>query len=216
MNTPRDTQGIFGEIYRTNKWRGKDSISGPGSNLAATAAIREALPLVIRALDVATMLDAPCGDLHWISTVELELDKYIGVDVVPEVVSRGREVHSGTSDFLVADLTKDPLPRADLVFCRDCLVHLADALALDTLRNMKASGASYLMATTFYALDKNLPGSTGGWRPINMQRPPFSFPPPILIVPERSYSPTVRYSDKAMGVWSFRDLDLPPSEQFLD
>jgi hypothetical protein len=33
-----------------------------------------------------TLLDAGCGDFNWMRHVNLKLDQYIGIDVVPELI----------------------------------------------------------------------------------------------------------------------------------
>ena len=53
-----------------------------------------------------------------------------GVDVVPELIDdlRGRPARDGISrTYLLADITRDPLPRAAAILCRDFLVHLSFA-----------------------------------------------------------------------------------------
>jgi len=46
------------------------------------------------------------------------------------------------------DITRDPLPRGDMVFCRDCLLHLSIADIFRFLHNFVESGSTYLMTTT--------------------------------------------------------------------
>jgi hypothetical protein len=50
---------VFQSIYRTNGWEGDESPCGPGSSLAATIPIREALPKIAAGLSVRCMLDIP-------------------------------------------------------------------------------------------------------------------------------------------------------------
>jgi Methyltransferase domain len=202
---------IFRTIYREERWGGYDEsipASGSGSAEQAVTRLREMLPKVLHTLDVSTMLDAPCGDLNWMRPADLPLEKYIGVDIVPELVEHARRIARGVGEFKIADITVDPLPRADLIFCRDCLGHLPDELGLAALRNMQASGGRFLMATTFYAVNENLPCGTGSWRPINLQLQPFSLPPPLLLIPEATRLPSSPFFDKSMGVWELESLTI--------
>ena len=64
----------FGRIPETNLWGAGTSVSGVGSELAATAAIRERLPALLQELGARSMLDAPCGDHRWMAGVALDLD----------------------------------------------------------------------------------------------------------------------------------------------
>src|SRR5687768_17349946 len=86
----RSAEAIFSDIYRANSWDDPDSASGPGSNLEATRHVRATLPGLIKKYDVASVLDVPCGDLFWIiQSIPSEI-RYIGGDIVPEIVERNR------------------------------------------------------------------------------------------------------------------------------
>jgi hypothetical protein len=64
----RSRERLFTNIYRSNHWGGADSVSGGGSDLEQTSALRAALPGVLQRLGVRTLLDAPCGDFHWMGS----------------------------------------------------------------------------------------------------------------------------------------------------
>jgi hypothetical protein len=202
------TQDIFRSIYRTNAWGDKDSVSGPGSNPELTAAIRMALPNILRDLQVHTLLDAPCGDFGWMNGLDLPIDRYIGLDIVPELVARNQSAYgSEARAFRIANIAKDPLPQADAILCRDALVHLSTPLAQEAIHNFRRSGATWLLATTFPATMENRDIPTGEWRPLNLERPPFSFPKPFRLVDEKCISfQGGRWKDKALGVWRVADL----------
>ena len=70
----------FERIHETNLWGADTSVSGVGSELAATAAIRERLPALLQERGVRSMLDAPCGDHRWMASVALDLDLYVGME----------------------------------------------------------------------------------------------------------------------------------------
>jgi hypothetical protein len=66
--------------------------------------------------------------------------QYIGADVVPSLIASNREQFTRPGvHFIIADLTKDPPPRADLVLCRDCLVHLSLRIAQQCWRTFDGS-----------------------------------------------------------------------------
>lgn len=199
----------FQRLFDDNGWAGEESVSGPGSALRLTEVLRRELPRVIRQLGVRSMVDAPCGDLHWMRHVELDLDRYTGIDIVPQVVAANAANPPWPfARFVLGDLVTQDVPRADLVFCRDCLVHLPYADVLTVLRRFQASGAQYLMTTTFTDRD-NRDIETGDWRPINLQAPPFSLPDPLLLLVEDCTEEGGRYSDKSMAVWELPELSLP-------
>jgi hypothetical protein len=198
---------IFTRIYDSNKWKGSESGSGPGSAVRRTEPLREGLASLLRKYSVRTLLDVPCGDFNWMRHMELDVDRYIGMDVVPEVIRDNQIAYSDeVRSFRAADVTADPLPQVDLVLCRDCLVHFTEDEAMSAVNNIRASKSTYLLTTTFHSLEENGRGSTGGWRPINLERSPFRFPAPIEYLPETDYDPDRPYSDKSLGLWRVEDL----------
>src|SRR5581483_430190 len=140
-------QAIFTRLYYEPK-RAAEMISGPGSDLVQTAVIAAALPQIIQELGAKSMLDAPCGDYYWMQRVELGIESYIGVDIVRELIARHVAGYAGARrEFRCLDITCDPLPRCDLIFSRDALVHLSHSDAQAALNNFKYSGARYLLMT---------------------------------------------------------------------
>ena len=199
---------VFDSVFDENKWGDAESASGTGSNFAATAAIREELPPLLRQLGVVSLLDAPCGDFNWMRHVDLAGIDYTGVDVVPQLIARNeKQFGSAARHFVVRDIAAEPVPRADAVFCRDGLVHLSYALIGSTLRNFKQSGARFLMTTTFKRRERNWDIVTGDWRPLNLELPPFSFPPPLAAIDERCAEADGAFADKTLAVWRFEDLN---------
>jgi glycosyltransferase involved in cell wall biosynthesis len=140
----------FAQVYVKNIFGGADSRSGAGSDLQQTAIIRREIPRLLRERSVRSMLDAPCGDWFWIREVDLGIGKYVGADIVEALIeaNQSRFGREGI-DFVCLDLSKDKLPMVDLIFSRDCLVHLSFEDASRMLRNFKSSGATYLLTTTF-------------------------------------------------------------------
>jgi len=201
-------ENVFRDIYAQNLWGDQESVSGPGSNLERTSAFRAELPPLLKAIGVRTLLDAPCGDFNWMKEVELEVDRYIGVDIVPELVEQNqRRYGTAARSFLHRDLILDQMPFADAILCRDGLVHFPLADIRAALRNFKRSGACYLLTTTFTGVYANREIRTGEWRPINLQRPPFNFPPPLWLIDEKRRAAD-GFSDKCLGLWRLENTAL--------
>ncbi len=200
------TQNIFTHIYNTHAWRVE--YSGPGSTLKETVAIRKRIPGLLQELNAKVLLDAPCGDFNWIQHVDLNfLDQYIGMDIVEVLIEKNKqEYENGNRLFLHANIITDNLPQADVILCRDCLVHLKFQDIMQALKNMKSSGITYLLATTHTTIRSNCNlKKTGGWRRLNLQRPPFNFPKPIELIKEGcTYKPL--FSDKSLGLWKIEDI----------
>jgi hypothetical protein len=104
------------------------------------------------------------------------------------------------------DLTAGPLPDADLLFCRDCMVHLSNDDVLKALGTIRRSGIRYLLATTFTECDTNEDIVTGDWRIINLEKAPFNLPPPLTIVNEHCTEGGGTYADKSLGLWRVAGL----------
>jgi SAM-dependent methyltransferase len=203
-------QDWFSLIYSRNMFRGRESRSGEGSNLVQTAEIRRVLPGFLQELHVQSVLDAPCGDLFWMRETPLGVEKYIGVDIVEELVEKNRqELGDETHEFLCRNLARDELPRVDLIFCRDCLVHLTYADVNRVLSNFKRSGSRYLLTTTFPGRDRNIDlVGRNVWRTLNLQAAPFNFPPPLELIDEKCTEGDGGYADKSLGLWRLSDIEV--------
>ena len=203
----KSPEKIFSDAIRSNQWGDAESLSGPGSNLNATGAIRKAIPKLIEDLGVHSILDIPCGDFNWMSQLDLEID-YTGADIVDEIIQENqRKYFHPNRMFIKLDILKGPLPKADLLLCRDCLVHFSFAHILQSLRNIRSSGCKYLLTTTFIGRKNNIDIPTGTWRPINLQIPPFNLPRPMRFIDEKYTGEEGTFADKHLGLWLISDLN---------
>lgn len=175
----RKREAIFNLAYSKNLWGSAESGSGTGSEVGATTSIRAYLPQVLSRLGVRTMLDAPCGDWNWMRLVDLGGIDYIGADLVPDVIRKNHDRYPGVR-FIVADLTRTDLPRSDLILCRDCWLHLSFRDISAVLENFRRSGATWLLVNNSPNHLANVNQMTGlEWRHLNLELPPFNFPPPL-------------------------------------
>jgi hypothetical protein len=195
----------FQAIYRERFWS-SESVSGPGSTMSQTETLRLALPGLLTSLGVKHLLDAPCGDFHWMQHVEFGSVHYTGGDIVPELVAENQENFGNSQrEFKVLDLVKSPLPDADLLMCRDVLVHLSYEHIEAALRNICASNVTWLLTTHFPAHEnKDIP--SGLWRPINLCAEPFNLPTPQQAVVDTPATEDVKFQDKVMALWLVDDL----------
>ena len=197
----------FVRIYQTNLWFDAESRSGTGSNLDETAQLRASLPHLLRRLDTRRLLDVPCGDFNWMSHVDLSGIEYIGGDIVKPLIEANRERYeSPARRFMKVDVINGPLPQADVILCRDCLVHFSFANIISAFRTLKSSGADYLLTTTFPAREVNKNIVDGDWRPLNLEASPFLLPAPIDVIVEGCTEEGGAYADKALAVWRVADL----------
>jgi SAM-dependent methyltransferase len=188
----------FRLIHEIGFYATRESVSGPCSEIAATASIRGALPNLLRTLEVESVLDAPCGDFNWMSQIDLDGIDYIGVDIVPAVIEKNRSRFS--QRFEVCDIITGALPRVDLILCRDALVHLSNTAAAAALANFRQSGARWLLTTTFRR-GHNADIETGEFRPIDLRAAPFSLGEPKLEIDECCSLEGGSFSDKSLALW---------------
>ncbi|NJK68455.1 MAG: class I SAM-dependent methyltransferase [Richelia sp. CSU_2_1] len=197
----------FAKIYSKNLWQDPESVSGPGSNVIHTKVVRQELPKLISDIGAKSLLDIPCGDFNWMKELDLDLDMYAGVDIVEELVDANNKNYGNERrKFVKSDITKDPLPTADLVLCRDCWVHFSFADIFRSIKNIKKSNSQYLLTTTDPNLDENMDIYTGFWRTINLQIAPFNFPQPIKIINEKC--PKEWCYNKSLGLWRIDDITI--------
>jgi SAM-dependent methyltransferase len=203
-------QHLFEKIYDLHHWYDEESKSGPGASLYQTKTVRAALSNLLKDLHIKTFLDIPCGDFNWMKEVDMPGCHYIGADIVVEIITQNQANYSGPrKQFIWADITRSPLEGMDLIFCRDCFVHFSYSDILRAIVNIKNSGSTFLMTTTF----PNRPNddiTTGGWRPINLEAPPFFFPKPLGLFNENCTEGDGAYIDKSLGLWKIKDLPQTP------
>lgn len=197
----------FEKIYESQHWNGAESVSGEGASLVQTEEIKTYLPKLLRRLKVKKMLDLPCGDFSWMSQIELPIEKYIGGDIVSSLIAKNKEKYGDSQrEFKIIDLTKDQLPEVDLILCRDCFVHLSFQDIKSAIENIKRSSAEYFLTTTFTNCEVNEDIVTGDWRVINLEKPPFSFPIPTLIIDEKCTEGDGAFSDKVLALWKLEEI----------
>ena len=203
----------FQRIHDGNLWGAEKSTSGLGSELDATAVLREELPRLLARLGIASLLDAPCGDAGWINQSSLGAP-YVGIDIVPDLVERLRARAAAGDiggDYHLADITRDPLPRCDAILCRDCLVHLSFANIERAVANFRRSGATWLIATTFPQWQTNGDCEDGDWRALNFEHAPFDWGAPVELLNENCTEAGGGWRDKSLGVWRLSEIPSRPS-----
>jgi hypothetical protein len=188
----RSLRSRFTRIYLNNSWGGLESLSGGGSDSDQTHQLKLQLPIILKDLGVETLLDLPCGDLNWMSGVDLGSISYTGADIVPHLISDLQSRFEGSyKKFVCLDATRENPGMYDAIFSRDMLVHLSYSDIVRTLSMFKKSGSKYLLMTHFTGprifVDPEIPS----WQPINFTAEPFSFPPLLELLTNNALKPTV-------------------------
>jgi len=199
---------VFTKIYKDDLWNSAESSSGTGSELEQTKSLRNDLEKLFNELNITSILDLPCGDFKWMQEVDLSKINYTGADIVAELIDKNKTqfVEHDNLRFVVLNLIEEPLPKCDLIMVRDCLVHFSYADVFKAIKNIKSSGCTYLLTTTFTDQKTNHDIVTGDWRAINLQEKPFSFPSPLKIINENCTENHGAFKDKSMALWKLSEL----------
>ena len=203
----KDIEPFFTEIYQNNYWQNEETRSGEGSTVAVTAVIRANLPDVLKSFNISSMLDVPCGDFNWMKHIDLRNVDYIGADIVKPLIDKNNALYNREDrKFYTLDILSEPLPKVDLILCRDLFVHLSEKNIIKALKNCKKSGSKFLFTTTFTLQEENIDTSNKPihWRKINLEKAPFNFPKPLLTINENSHE--YGQSDKCLCLWKISDL----------
>ncbi|KTD04825.1 Mg-protoporphyrin IX methyl transferase [Legionella geestiana] len=200
----------FDKILSLKLWGSTESVSGEGSSHHETRLLNKQLNELLTTYKIRILLDAPCGDLNWITQLNLSSIRYIGIDIVESLIQQhtSRYQDNDTFTFFQSDITRDPLPASDLIMCRDALVHFSHEDSLKALKNFKKSGASWLLTTTFPKSHGNTDITTGDWYPINLEKAPFNLPKPYQLIVEGCLQNNGMYEDKSLGLWRLEDLKI--------
>ena len=197
----------FENIFKNNSWGGHNSVSGRGSDLDQTEHIIREIPALFKDMGISTVLDIPCGDFNWMRSIDLSGIKYIGADIVKEIVKNNKNQYEKNNvSFRHMNLIEDTLPQVDLILIRDCLVHMSYDDIFKLLNNVCNSMSQYLLTTSFTDRQDNKDIITGEWRPLNLQIAPFSLPKPIRIINEKCTQGKSSYTDKSLGLWKISDI----------
>lgn len=183
-------QNIFDYIFKNNVWGNKDSKSGHASNLENTRSIRNFLPEFFEKYKIKSILDAPCGDMYWFSQMNLRKIKYYGYDIVDELIQINKEKFAKNKNYTFEkrDLISDKLPKVDLIFCRDLIIHFPISAVYDLINNFVKTKSKYLMITqhiltsNLYQINTEIEFGKFAFR--SLVEPPFNFPNPKILIPE--------------------------------
>lgn len=197
---------IFDKIFHENRWNSDESKSGGGSTISATVTLRDFLPAFFKEYNIHTVLDIPCGDYNWMQVVDKKNIKYIGADIAKEMIENNNNLYASNHAFFeVLDLTKDKLPKVDLIFCKDCLQHLFYESVWKALENIKRSGSTYLLTTSYPLTLRNHDILNGDYRSLNLRKYPFLFPKPLIKIREMSKD-NGNELDKTMYLWRIESI----------
>jgi hypothetical protein len=194
---------VFTNIFKRNWWNNSESLSGWGAELKRTVSIRAELREFVRRHSVQSLLDAPCGDFHWMRHVEWPSGfRYIGADIVGDLIVDNRQKYPCV-EFLELNVLHDRLPNVGAWLARDLMIHFPDQAVRAAINQFRQSNIGYLLATTYPNARQNTDIKFGQVRHLNLCAPPFGLPPPFEILREDDDPDTGR----VIGVWRRSDIE---------
>lgn len=194
-----NVEELFSDYYKNKVWQGGkgETVSGSGSTLKRTKILRDELPEMFEKYAVKTVFDAPCGDYNWFQHIERGPVKYIGGDIVKDLIEDNSKYIDKDTIFIHFDILNGEAPEADLWFCRDVLLHLSYDMIFEFLRNFSCSKIPWLLVSNYGTCSENIDIPTGAGRPVNLEIEPFNFPAPEYCVNDDIDS----NRPKPMGLW---------------
>ena len=202
----------FDRIYNEGAWVGdSDSLgSGTGSTVVGNIAFVERLSELISEHDVRSIVDVGCGDFEVMKgIIELSGATYHGWDVSAVAIDRARRrlrSDEVKATFSVSGTNQQYEP-ADLLVVKDVLQHLP----LEEGVRIVSQLHKYKLAVFVNDLDENrrnedtdfrtgLPMVPGGYRSIDVRRPPFNLTCEHMLVLHRE-RPIIEGARKRTCVW---------------
>jgi hypothetical protein len=191
----------FANIHQKNWWGSRESISGCGSQLNRTVTIRRELRQWIGANNIRSIFDAPCGDYNWMNEVIKSSNvRYLGGDIVEEIIHTNSSKFATTDQisFAMFDILQDTLPDADAWVCRDVLFHFPNDAIATVLKRFEKSEIRFLLTSHFKDTNEHPDIKFGGYRPVNLCRPPFNWPAPYMVIFDGDNGAE---ADRYLGIW---------------
>lgn len=157
---PWPTKNAMEQIYDQNLWGGLHSqfYSGEGSyaSYIVTTYLDSVIKFMKKLETPITILDLGCGDFNIGRQLLPFSDTYIAVDIAQNVIDFNKKMHTQDNvDFLCLDISKDTLPKADVVIVRQVLQHLSNTEVQRILN--KLSVYKYILLTEHLPIGEFIP-----------------------------------------------------------
>ncbi len=148
---------VFTDIYENNLWGGQtgEFCSGEGSGLKSNVVYCQYVKDFIARNDIKRVLDIGCGDFQVSCNIVDPGFDYIGIDVVEPLIKRNQQEFGNQHiSFKCLDVTRDELPKADLILIREVLQHLSNQQISAILANIK--NVPFAIITEYQPLREHL------------------------------------------------------------
>jgi len=166
--------------------------SGEGSTEEYSAPYRQFLIDFIEREQIKFIFDLGCGDMEVMGRVMEHFESqllrafYLGVDCIQKRIELNQQRFPWLQ-FSCGDLRDhvdlDPYDPSepDLILCKDVIQHWATSEIQEWLRRLLDCRPKFALITNCnYGDNVNADIETGGWRPIDLLKPPFSLPGEVV------------------------------------
>lgn len=184
---PWPTKDAMQQVYKMKLWGDKnaDFYSGDGSHLSEIIKpYITAVTAFLSSFDKPfTVCDLGCGDFNVGKELVQQVEKYIALDIVPDLITRNKEKFKANNlEFHCLDIATDELPTADCAIIRQVLQHLSNAEIQSIANKLKVF--KYVIVTEHIPEGDFIPNldiiSGQGIRlkkqsGVNLLAPPFNF-----------------------------------------
>ena len=200
----KNREELFTHYYLTNHWGNPESVSGDGFDGKLRGKCRQPAPAFDRSFSYPFAVGRTLWRLQLVSLRRQEPGRSVSRrGRCKPLIARNQQAFGNASTrFLHLDILRDDLPDADLWICRDCLFHFSNADIAATMENFARSKIRYLLTSTHADCRRNVDVPTGGFRLLNLQRPPFNFCTPIEFIDDWVDG----FPVKKLGLWERTSL----------
>jgi len=160
---PSDAEAVFSKIYDDAVWAANakgEGTSGPGSTAALNRPYMSYLENFLQEKNIQSVVDLGCGDWEFSQHINWGDVEYTGYDVVESIIESDKERFGKEGrTFIQADILNTEIPEADLLICKDVLIHFPNNRVNELLE--KTSHIKYRLFTNclyFSSNEKLRPG----------------------------------------------------------
>jgi hypothetical protein len=143
LKKPWPTKKAMEQVYVNKLWgdNKSDFYSGSGSHLPeiVNPYVTTLTSFLCSFEKTLTVCDLGCGDFNVGKELVKHTEKYIAIDIVPDLITRNQEkFQEANLEFHCLDIAVDDLPAADCALVRQVLQHLSNTAIQSILKKLGA------------------------------------------------------------------------------
>jgi len=164
---------VFESIYLNNSW---GFGSGHGSLPSVTKGYRRFLQDFMKDNNIKSVVDFGCGDWQFSKYINWSGVEYIGLETVPNLVTRNNELYGNNNvRFMLSPDKYYKIPKTDLLIVKDVLQHLEEEEKKKFLKELLPKYRFSLIINNTVPIDAlNKDIERGSFRPLDLRLTPFN------------------------------------------